>query len=970
MRILNIQLSDFVDNWIDDRTVDLSDVEELVISGPGEIRFGSFDSSSCKNIKRIIFSDDITGIGDNCFTYSNSVEQVCFGKGLQYIGNMCFHYADSLQEVYIPGSIKIIGHHTFNHCASLHTVEFSEGLERIGYNSFHDCPALDKIVFPYSVYDVGSGVFEHSQWMKEHSNEYAVLGRVLFSTFKFRGRDMDRIEIPDSVEYFIGAGYELGKEVDFGENTKEIPPCFARNSYVLETAVFHDKLEKIGHEAFKYCDRLKQVKIPDSVYYIGSEAFKINQLADVPKKGCVCLGKTVFGWVGEDEEAVIPEGPETISPGAFLNKKKLKKVVIPSTVRTIYNYAFEKCLHLEFVQIPAGVTEIGNGAFTKCSPFTIITTEGSYAEQFAIRNGIPISFVGDEVSSERTAQEAEDLVRILAIKEEGGRHLGRFKPENRTYPVCLAAVADDGSALEYVPEELRTKEIYLAACKASGKMLSYVPLKHINTAICKAAVMSDGLALCFVPEKYRTEQLCLLAVKKNPKAIAYVPFKLVTPKFCVKADCLSSVPDLLRNAEFYNEVTDLDPQAFWFIPKQYRTVAICKKYFTAMGYNSTADAIRQDNRLMGLIHPSLYDHETCVLIVQSPDFRHYATVYGTSYISNPMELMNGSIQLKKLLKYPDVFLQAFDLNIGMIEYVPEKILTPEMLMKLMEINYMVFPKIPEDLRSEKICGYAIAKNPEFIKYVPVSLRSEDLCLTAVKHNSWYLQYVPDTVITYEMCKIAAEDNARGVRFIPESMYDKELALFVLNSIMQNQGTGYGLEHIPEQYLDYDMCMRAVTYAGENLRYIPVRYKDYDLCLTAVRNKPEVIDYVPSEFLSPEMALAVAKNAYCFKKIPEHLLTEEVCLIAVRHNIREKGTVLVDIPRDLITQKICDQAFETSIRSIKGIPDEYVTEDMLVALAKEAPWDLKDHFPERLRSEDLFRKLIEINPRAEYYIQKL
>ena len=122
-----------------------------------------------------------------------------------------------------------------------------------------------------------------------------------------------------------------------------------------------------------------------------------------------------------------------------------------------------------------------------------------------------------------------------------------------------------------------------------------------------------------------------------------------------------------------------------------------------------------------------------------------------------------------------------------------------------------------------------------------------------------MQYVPESVITYEMCKIAIADNAKGVRFIPKSMYDKELALQVLEAIMQHQGMGYGLEYIPEQFLDYDMCKRAVSYAGYNLKFVPERFRDYDLCLTAVRNKSEMIELVPAEFRTPEMALAAAKK---------------------------------------------------------------------------------------------------------------
>lgn len=966
MDVLHIQLPDKGYKFINERDIENVDAQTIVISGPMAIAGGSFSWN--KTVRKIVISDDVTGIDDNCFIGCDLLEEISFGRGLQYIGDSCFRDLKSLKNLVVPGNIRRIGKRSFGSCSALQSLVLSEGIEAIGDSAFSGCMELAGISFPKSVKEVGSCVFDYSKWFKNQPEGFIILGRVLFA---YTGKYLESIKIPDAVEYIAGYRYCLGRNVDYGLNTRVIPSSMTADNHFLETAVFHDKLERIEGGAFSNCNALKMVTIPSSVYYIGWNNFKVEQLANAPEKGCVFVGKTVYRWMGETKEAVIPEGPETISPYAFSRKKKLKKVVIPSTVRTLYYSAFSECSHLEIVAIPDTVNEIHEKTFVGCSPFTIVTSEGSFADQFAKAHGIPIVYEGSgNTEPSRTQQEQDDQERILAIQRLGGRHLQNFIPENRTSPVCLAAVTDDGSALEFVPEKLRTKEIYAAACKSSGTMLRSVPEKFITTAMCKAAVMNDGLALCYVPEKYMTEQLCLIAVKKTSKAINYVPARFVTPAFCAKAGCLSSVPDQYRNAKFYDELTDLDPDAFWYMPKQYRTATICKKYFTAKKYKSTADAVKQDDRLMGLIHPSLYDHETSMLIVQSPEFRHRATVNRISYISNPMELMIGSVQLKKLLQYPDVFLMAFELNIGMIAYVPEKLLTPEMLMKLMDTNYRVFPMIPEELKTKEICVYAVNLNPEYIKSVPNALRSEELCLTAVRHNSWYIQYVPETVVTYEMCEIAAKDNARGVRFIPPQMYDKELALLVLNAVIQNQGMGYGLEYIPVQLLDYDMCMKAVSYSGQNLQYIPERIKDYDLCLTAVRNKPEAIDYVPSEYWTPEMALAVAKNAYCFKKIPKCLLTEEVCLIAVRHQIREKGTILVDIPHRLITQEICDQAFETSVQSIEGIPDEFVNEGMLYVLAKEAPWELKDHFPARLRSEALFKKLTEINPKAEYYIQRL
>ena len=48
--------------------------------------------------------------------------------------------------------------------------------------------------------------------------------------------------------------------------------------------------------------------------------------------------------------------------------------------------------------------------------------------------------------------------RIQSIKKNGGCHLQNFKKENITYDMCLAAVMDDGEAIEYVPDDYKTRD--------------------------------------------------------------------------------------------------------------------------------------------------------------------------------------------------------------------------------------------------------------------------------------------------------------------------------------------------------------------------------------------------------------------------------------------------------------------------------------------------------------------------------
>ena len=114
---------------------------------------------------------------------------------------------------------------------------------------------------------------------------------------------------------------------------------------------FAGKMTTIGQDAFKQCDNLLSVTIPECVTTIGQGAFYY------------CLGL---------ESVAMREGVITIEEGAFSGCASLKSITIPNSVTTIGNSAFWYCSALESVAIGAGVTTIGAGAFAWCDSLTSV----------------------------------------------------------------------------------------------------------------------------------------------------------------------------------------------------------------------------------------------------------------------------------------------------------------------------------------------------------------------------------------------------------------------------------------------------------------------------------------------------------------------------------------------------------------------------------------------------------------------
>ena len=108
---------------------------------------------------------------------------------------------------------------------------------------------------------------------------------------------------------------------------------------------------------------------------------------------------------------------------------------------------------------------------------------------------------------------------------------------------ALAALKQNGGALEYVPWSLRSPEICRAAIKQNGGALEYVPWSLRSPEICRAAVEKNGLALEFAPWILLSAEICWAAVKQNAEALEFVPRSLRKEEICRAAGVsLADVP--------------------------------------------------------------------------------------------------------------------------------------------------------------------------------------------------------------------------------------------------------------------------------------------------------------------------------------------------------------------------------------------------------------------------------------------
>ena len=167
------------------------------------------------------------------------------------------------------------------------------------------------------------------------------------------------VVIPESVEY-DGIAYVVTSIGDYA-----FKDCEGLTSVTIPNSV-----TSIGISAFWCCSGLTSVTIPNGVTSIGSMAF-FN-----------CSGLTsvhisdIAAWCNIDF-VVTESNPLHYAHHLYLNGEEVKDLLIPNSVTSIGSSAFDGCSGLTSVTIPNSVTSIGNSAFSGCLGLTSVSIGNS-----------------------------------------------------------------------------------------------------------------------------------------------------------------------------------------------------------------------------------------------------------------------------------------------------------------------------------------------------------------------------------------------------------------------------------------------------------------------------------------------------------------------------------------------------------------------------------------------------------------
>ena len=236
----------------------------------------------------------------------------------------------------VPDTVKSLWTTAFAFNTNIKEVIIPEGVEEISYDVFWGCSSLEKLEIPDSVTSIRSDALDGTAYYNNADNwENGIL---------YCGNHLIKAKETVSGNYSIRPGTKT-----------------------------------VAWRAFKGCDNLTGIVIPDGVVYIGFRAFDgCKSLKSVTVPGSVkIIDESAFQNCTELEAVTIGSGVESIEYCAFYKCESLKTVNLGKGLKKLGYESFGYCENLESIVIPDGVETIGHFAFSGCTKLASVTLPDS-----------------------------------------------------------------------------------------------------------------------------------------------------------------------------------------------------------------------------------------------------------------------------------------------------------------------------------------------------------------------------------------------------------------------------------------------------------------------------------------------------------------------------------------------------------------------------------------------------------------
>lgn len=169
------------------------------------------------------------------------------------------------------------------------------------------------------------------------------------------------------------SGYSVAMDGKYKDTTLVIPATYEGSP-----------VTGIAHFGFSYGDNLESITLPDSLLWIGDDAFAhCYKLSDVViPNGVTSIGRRAFERCAALKSITLPNSVTTLDSQAFDHCDSLESVVLSEGMTEIDGYVFNDCTSLTSIVFPIGIQSVASNSFGQCSSLSTVFYKGN-AEQWA-----------------------------------------------------------------------------------------------------------------------------------------------------------------------------------------------------------------------------------------------------------------------------------------------------------------------------------------------------------------------------------------------------------------------------------------------------------------------------------------------------------------------------------------------------------------------------------------------------------
>jgi len=347
----------------------------------------------CKGLTELILPEKINTIKSGAFEDCTGLKKIYLPNSLITIEVGTFRGCTGITDLFIPSSIKHISAIAFKGCENLKSVIIPSSVLSIGYEAFSDCTNLIDIQYPDSHISLGQNVFSNTAYINSQPNgiiylnhaAYMIKGKLPTQTIEFK-------EGTTGIADYAFFNQDNYIELKFPNTVRYIGSnAFANCRNLKRNVCLPQSLVFIGEKAFYNCSNLTNINIPITVDYIGNEAFRnCNKMKDIQIPDSLkFIGMFAFSnteWYKSQPNGLIYIGNKLYRYKGDMPEKT--SIVIRNGTTAIIGGAFSKQNNLVKIYIPASVKEIGDDSFVDCSELSSIYISSSNPIKFSNPNYI------------------------------------------------------------------------------------------------------------------------------------------------------------------------------------------------------------------------------------------------------------------------------------------------------------------------------------------------------------------------------------------------------------------------------------------------------------------------------------------------------------------------------------------------------------------------------------------------------